>query len=114
MSRFPPRSLLAVLGVSTFLFAVHFALLPRTGAFGLWTSMTLLVILGCLQRIGLPVLTAPLSGIDPNIADPSRMPGATALGTCMIIAIWWGVYFVITFVVATLIRYLRRDAPRFV
>jgi hypothetical protein len=114
MIRLPPRSLLAVLGVSTLLFAVHFAVLPSSGAFGLWTSMTLLVILGWLQRIGLPVLTAPLSGIDPNIADPSRMPGATALGTCMIIAIWWGFYFVITLVVTTLIRYLRRDAPRFV
>jgi hypothetical protein len=114
MTRLPPKSLLTVLGVSTLLFAVHFALLPRSGAFGLWTSMTLLILLGWLQRIGLPVLTGSFSDMDPNIADPSRMPGATILGTCIIIAVWWGSYFLITLVVATFVRYFRRDASRFV
>ena len=114
MIRLPPRWLVIVLLCSTLLFGLHFALLPRSGAFGFWTSMTLFVLLGWLQQIGLPVLTSSLSDMDPNIADPSKMPGATILGTCIIIAIWWAFYFLITLVVATLIRYVRRDATRFV
>jgi hypothetical protein len=113
MARLPRKSVLTVLVVSGVLFAVHFALLPRSGAFGLWTSMTLFVLLGYMQRAGLPVLTSSLSDIDPNIADPSKMPVATTLGTCIIIVIWWASYFLITLGVATFIRYVRRDASRF-
>lgn len=114
MNRLPPRTLLPVLGVSALLLAIHFTLLSRSGAFGLWTAMTLLLVLGWLQQIGLPVLTGRLSAIEPGIADPSRVPGATTLGTFIIIAVWWGVYFLITLGVTAFIRYLRRDAPRFV
>jgi len=114
MARFTLRSWVTVLSISTLLFAVHFALLPRSGAFGLWTSMILLALLGWLQRLGLPVLTSSLSEMDPNIADLSKMPGATVLGTCIMIAVWWAAYFLIALVVAAFIRYLRRDASRFV
>ena len=76
--------------------------------------MILLIVLGWLQRIGLPVLTGPLSGIDSNIAGPSSVPGATGLGTFMVIAIWWGFYFVLSLVIAIFIRYVRRDASQFV
>jgi hypothetical protein len=110
MGRLPPKSLLAVLAVSTILFAIHFALLPRSGAFGLWTSRIFLILLGCLQRIGLPVLTGSFSNVDPNIADPSRIPGVTILGTCILITVWWGSCFLITLVVVTFVRYIKRDA----
>jgi hypothetical protein len=67
-----------------------------------------------MQRAGLPVLTSSPSDIDPSIADPSKILVATTLGTCLIIAIWWTSYFMMTLVVATFIRYVRRDASRFV
>jgi hypothetical protein len=112
MGRVPHGSLLPVLAVGTLLFGVHFALLPRSVAFGLWTSKILLILLGCLQQIGLPVLTGSFSKMDPNIADPSRIPGATILGTCILITVWWGSCFLITLVVVTFVRYIRRDASR--
>ena len=114
MIRLPLKSVVPVVGVSTLLLAVHFALLRGSGAFGLWTSMTLFILLGYMQRAGLPVLTGPLSDMDPNIADPSKMPVATTLGTCIIIALWWASYFLITLVAAAFVRYVRRDAARFV